>query len=379
MERKTSKTECQPPRIMRTPRHVDLEITSRCNLRCQYCYYFDNPAQQYHDLPTDEWLRFFDALGRCAVMDVTLQGGEPFTRKDLSRLIEGIVENRMRYSILSNGTLVDKDTAAFLANTKRCDTVQVSVDGSCPEIHDKFRGNGSFAKAIEGIRTLRRHNVNVSVRVTIHRHNVNDLANIAEYLIEDLGLPGFSTNAASFFGSCRRNADEVMLSIPDRQNAMETLLKLSEKYNGKISASAGPLAEANTWKKMEEAKAQEKPKFPNGGRLTGCGCPTSKLAIRADGAIIPCSMLSHMKLGRINRNSLAEVWQNDSHLNKLRRRHLISLNTFKYCHNCPYIPYCTGNCPGLAYTHTGNVDHPSPDACLRRYLEEGGTLPSVHP
>jgi SynChlorMet cassette radical SAM/SPASM protein ScmE len=365
--------------IMRTPRHVDLEITSRCNLRCRYCYYFDNPAQQYHDLPTNDWLQFFDELGQCAVMEVTLQGGEPFIRKDLPDLIEGIVGNRMRFSILSNGTLIEDETAAFIADTNRCDTIQVSIDGSCPEIHDKFRGNGSFDKAIQGIQILKRHNVNVTVRVTIHRHNVNELDNIAAFLIEELGLPGFSTNTASFFGSCRQNADEVMLSIPDRQNAMETLLMLSAKYNGRISASAGPLAEARTWSRMEAAHAQGKPKFPNGGHLTGCGCPTSKIAIRADGAIIPCSMLSHMELGRIIRDSLIDVWQNSPNLNKLRQRHNISLTTFHFCQDCPYVSYCTGNCPGLAFTITGKVDHPSPDACFRRYLQKGGKLPIAHP
>lgn len=379
MHREASRAEESPPRIMRTPRHVDLEITSRCNLRCRYCYYFDNPAQQYHDLPTDEWLRFFNELGQCAVMDVTLQGGEPFIRKDLTSLIEGIVGNRMRFSILSNGTLIEDETAAFIADTNRCDSIQVSVDGSCAEIHDSFRGKGSFEKAILGIRTLKRHKVHVSVRVTIHRHNVNDLENIAEFLIEELGLPGFSTNAASFFGSCRHNADDVMLSIPNRQNAMETLLRLSAKYNGRISASAGPLAEARTWGKMEAAKAQGKPKFSNGGRLTGCGCPTNKIAVRADGAIIPCSMLSHMELGRINRDSFPEIWQKSPNLNKLRHRYTIALNTFEFCQDCPFIPYCTGNCPGLAFTLTGKVDHPSPDACFRRYLQKGGKLPIVHP
>ena len=40
------------------------------------------------------------------------------------------------------------------------------------------------------------------------------------------------------------------------------------------------------------------------------------------------------------------------------------------------MPYCTGNCPALAYTLTGEVNHPSPDACLRRFLEEGGQIPA---
>ena len=73
----------QELRVMRTPRTVDIDLTARCNLRCRYCYFFDNPAVEYHDLPTEEWLRFFDELGRCAVMDVCLAGGEPFIARSV--------------------------------------------------------------------------------------------------------------------------------------------------------------------------------------------------------------------------------------------------------------------------------------------------------
>ena len=96
-----TEAEQSSSKIMRTPRNMDLEITSRCNLRCRYCYYFDNAEVDYHDLPTDEWLKFFDELGQCAVMDVTIQGGEPFIRKDLPELLKGIIRNGMRYSILT--------------------------------------------------------------------------------------------------------------------------------------------------------------------------------------------------------------------------------------------------------------------------------------
>jgi SynChlorMet cassette radical SAM/SPASM protein ScmE len=257
---------------------VDLEITSRCNLRCRYCYYFDNPAVEYHDLPTDEWLKFFDELGRCAVMEVVLQGGEAFIRDDLPALLDGIVRNRMRFAILSNGTLIDDNIAAFIANTGRCNYVQVSVDGSCPETHDACRGKGSFEKAIAGIRTLQRHEVHTAVRVTIHRYNVYDLENTARFLLEDLGLSSFGTNSAGYLGSCRQNADNVLLNTQQRQAAMETLTRLSEKYGGRISATAGPLAEASYWHRMEEARQQGAPPFPNGGYLTGCGCPSNKMA-----------------------------------------------------------------------------------------------------
>ena len=292
--------------VMRTPRSVDVEITSRCNLRCRYCYYFDNPSVTYQDLPTDEWLKFFDELGRCAVMDVTLQGGEPFIRKDLPELIEGIVRNRMRFSILSNGGLIDDNIAAYIAQTGRCDSVQISVDGARPETHDVCRGKGSFEGAIRGIRILKDHDIPVTVRVTIHHYNVDDLENIAHLLLNELGLPGFSTNSAGYLGSCRKSSRELLLTTLDREAAMETLLRLSERYQGRISAMAGPLAEARRWRRMEEACSEGAPQFPDRGYLTGCGCPSNKIAVRADGAIIPCCMLAHLELGRINHDSLAE-------------------------------------------------------------------------
>ncbi len=373
-EQLKDKTEPVISMLMRTPRTLDIEITARCNLRCRYCYFFNNPAVDYRELPADEWLKFFAELGSLGVMNVTLAGGEPFIREDLPVLLEGIVRNRMRFSLLTNGTLIDDEIAAFIASTRRCDCVQVSVDGSCAEIHDSCRGKGSFDGAIRGIRTLQRHRVNVAVRVTIHRNNVNDLENIAHLLLEELDLPGFSTNSAGYLGTCRLNAADVLLNVQERQSAMVTLLRLTEKYNGRISANAGPLTDGRMWHRMEEAWAQNAPAFHNGGRLTACGCPSNKISVRADGAIVPCSMLAHMELGRINHDSLAEVWQHSSALNQLRNRHTIPLTGFEFCASCSYIPYCTGNCPGLAYTLTGKVDHPSPDACLRRFFEEGGTI-----
>lgn len=365
------------PRIMRTPRSVDIEITARCNLRCRYCYFFNNPAVEYRDLPTEEWLTFFEELGGCGVVKVTLAGGEPFIREDLPELIEGITRNRMRFSILSNGALIDDPIAAYLAGTGRCDYVQVSVDGSCPETHDAGRGKGSFRKAIQGIRTLQRHGVPVSVRVTIHRQNVHDLNDTARFLLEELGLEKFSTNAAGYLGTCRLNAPEMLLSVEDRQLAMQTLVELAQKFNGRISALAGPLAEARHWCTMLEAEAKGAPPFPYGGHLTACGCPSNRISIRADGVIVPCNLLAHLELGRINEDSFVDIWQQSHALNCLRSRRSIPLTDFQFCSGCAFIPYCTGNCPALAYSVVGEVDHPSPDACLRRFLAAGGKLPET--
>jgi Fe-coproporphyrin III synthase len=361
------------PKIMRTPRSVDVDITSQCNLRCRYCYYFDNQEVNYFDLPTEEWLRFFDELGNAAVMDVCIAGGEPFFRADLQELINGIVRNRMRFSILSNGSLIDDDIAEFIATTHRCDSIQISIDGSSSEVHDSCRGKGSFAGAIRGINTLKRYKVPITARVTIHHKNVHDLENVARFLLEELGLSGFSTNSAGALGTCHQNLADVLLTFEDRMKAMKTLLELSKKYKGKISATSGPLAEARNWISMEKARKRGDAAFPNGGHLTGCGCIKSRIAVRSDGVFTPCTMLAHIKLGRINHDSLLDIWQKNSELSRLRNREAIPLESFDFCRSCPYMPYCTGNCPSLAYNLIGQVNHPSPDACLQHFIADKRT------
>ena len=364
-------------KLMKTPRSVDLSITNRCNLRCTYCSHFTGAGNVGQDLPKEEWLQFFEELNRCAVMNATIGGGEPFCRKDLSELIEGIVRNRMRFNILSNGTLITDEMAAFLASTGRCDGVQVSIDGSIPTTHDACRGEGNFRRAMQGIKSLQKHKIPVPVRVTIHKHNVRDLENVAKLLLEEVGLPSFSTNAASYMGLCRQNAEQVQLTTEERTLAMETLLRLTKEYNGRIIATAGPLAEGRDWLEMEKALREGQESINGWGYLSGCNGPMNSLAVRADGVMVPCGQMSHIELGRINIDDLQEVWQEHPELEKLRGRHKIPLSNFGFCQGCEYINYCTGNCPALAYTILGEENHPSPDACLKRFLEAGGRLPKA--
>jgi len=360
--------------LMKTPRSMDLEITTGCNLRCAYCSHFESPSDVAGDLPPDEWLRFFEELGRCAVLEVTLQGGEPLSRDDFPALVDGVVKNRMRFSILTNGTLVTDELASYLARTRRCSSVQVSLDGASAETHESARGKGTFEKALSGIATLKKHGIPLTVRVTIHRHNVHDLENVARLLLEEIGLPSFSTNSASHMGMCRRNREMLQLTVEDRMAAMKTLLLLDTKYSGRIGATAGPLAEGKTWLEMEKARREGRPAMEGRGFLSGCGGANTKLAVRADGVIVPCCQMSHIELGRINRDDVKKLWQESGELNRVRERVTIPLSSFEHCRGCPYIPYCTGNCPAMAVTLSGGDDRPAPDACLRHFLENGGSL-----
>lgn len=366
-------------RVMRSPSSVEVAITGKCNLRCLYCFHFTSALDVPQDLPTEEWLAFFEELGRLAVLKVIIEGGEPFIRTDFPELLEGIVKNRMRFEILSNGTLITDEMAAFLAATRRCNSVQVSIDGSTPEVHDACRGKGNFFRATEGIERLKRHGVAVSVRVTINRHNLEDLPEVARLLLDDIGLPGFSTNSAEYMGVCRSQAEIIQLTAADRSRAMALLWELKERYPDRISANAGPLAEARDWSKIIQDRSEGREPAAGRGHLVSCGGTMTKLGVRCDGVIVPCILMPHIELGRINRDDLGEVWRKHPELNRLRERSLISLSDFHFCQDCEYLPYCAGGCPAVAYTRTGQDSHPNPDNCLRRFLNEGGHLPHVNP
>ncbi|MEI8348608.1 MAG: SynChlorMet cassette radical SAM/SPASM protein ScmE [Candidatus Omnitrophota bacterium] len=362
-------------KLVRSPRSVEIAITNTCNLRCAYCSHFTSAADVPGDVSLEDWLCFFEELNRCSVLKVCLDGGEPFHRKDIIQIIQGIVANRMRFSVLSNGTLLTDEIAAFLASTRRCDFIQISLDGSIATTHDALRGEGSFRKALAGIQALQKHNIPVAVRVTIHKHNLNQLEELTHFLLEEIGLRSFSTNAASYMGLCRKNSSQVQLTVGERSLAMEKLLTLSNKYPNRISAMAGPLAEAKGWLEMEEARHTRKAQPAGRGYLTGCAGPMSKIALRPDGVFVPCILLSHIELGKMNKDDFRAIWQSHPALKSLRSRHLIPLNEFAFCKDCLYVDYCAGGCPALSYTVVGNMNHPNPDTCLRKFLAEGGYLP----
>ncbi len=200
---------------MSTPQHVDIAVTGRCNLSCAYCFYADEMTAR-SDLSTAQWLDFFKNLGDMGVMTVCLTGGEALSRPDFFELVDGVIANRMRYEILSNGTLITEKTLAEFEKGKRrlrLDSIQISIDGSSADIHDLSRPN-SFARAVRGLKLLKEAGFPMTVRVTINRFNYNDLENTARLLLEEVGLSGFSTNEAYPCGATNRYEEDIMLSVP---------------------------------------------------------------------------------------------------------------------------------------------------------------------
>lgn len=353
-------------KVLSSPKHVDIAITGKCNLACQYCFYADEMVAR-SNLPTERWLSFFEELGSLGVMTVTLTGGEVFTRPDLFELIDGIIANRMRYSLLSNGTMITEETLKQFEIGKRrqrLDSIQISVDGSSAEVHDLSRPK-SFSRALRGLKLLKDAGFPVTVRVTINRHNVDDLENVARLLLEEVGLPSFSTNEAYVCGATDRTEGNIILTPPQREKAMKALMRLSEQYDQRISATAGPLIFARELKTVDELIEKGETLLPGRGKLSACSGVFSQLGVMHDGTIVPCGILSTLHLGSIGVDKLHDVWLHHPTMIALRNRREIPLNSLATCRDCSYQGFCTGGCPGGSVYLNGDFNTRSPMECFR--------------
>ncbi|MCS7260398.1 MAG: radical SAM protein [Anaerolineae bacterium] len=357
------------PGVGSAPRELDIALTGRCNLRCRYCFYADEMTA-LSDLPTERWLRFFEEAGAAAVQRVCLSGGEVFTRPDLFTLIDGIIANRMRYTLLTNGTLITERTIAQFAVGKRrlrLDSIQVSIDGSCAAVHDRSRPPASFERALHALRLLKANDFPVTARVTINRHNVDDLEAIARLLLEDIRLPGFSTNEVEQMGTARCYGQDVVLTEAERRRAMETLTRLNKRYGGRISASAGPLARARIFREIEECLARGESGMPGRGKLVSCSGVFTKMAVLHDGTMVPCNMLPKLTMGVIGVNRLKDVWTSHPAINVVRARQYIPLSALSECADCPYTGFCVGGCPASVMARTGRIIGRDELSCYRLY------------
>ena len=358
------------------PLQLDIALTGKCNLSCKYCF-FAEEMEKREDLPTTQWLGFIAELERCGVRSICFSGGEVFLRKDLFAIIDATIAGRMRFSLLSNGGLIDEAVVEQLSTVKRrkrLSSIQISLDGSKAEIHDRLRGKGSFAGAVKAIRLLREANLPVTSRVTIHRHNVEDLPAITKLLLDELGLPSFSTNEAADLGSCRKG-EEIKLTTVQRLRAMELLVGLARDNRGRVTAQGGPLALYRIFKEMEAVRKGKAKAKPFMGQLSGCGCPNSQLAVNHDGTITPCTLLSQQIMGHIKNLELSKLWQNSNKRKELLARAQVQQADLDYCKGCSWTSYCTGGCPATIFAKCGRLDLPNELQCYKRFIEAVGVLP----
>lgn len=134
---------------------MQVEVTSRCNLRCLTCvYHYFESSWQARDLPETAFQRILDIAHRCD--SVHLQGwGETLLREDTPELIARIKNTGAQVSLSSNGTVSTRSGPAELLEAG-LDSMAFSFAGSSADAQDPLRGQGTFAMASKSVQEFSR-------------------------------------------------------------------------------------------------------------------------------------------------------------------------------------------------------------------------------
>lgn len=147
-----------------------------CNLACSHCFVSSSPTNHTHEAMSlaeiEPYLKEGAGLG---VKEYYFTGGEPFLNPEM----ESILERTLAFgpaTVLTNGLLLPVDRCRRLKTmAQRADyslDFRISLDGYNPETNDPIRGEGTFDRILQGVRTLYVEGLNPVITVTeVHNEN----------------------------------------------------------------------------------------------------------------------------------------------------------------------------------------------------------------
>ncbi|NQT90751.1 MAG: radical SAM protein [Candidatus Omnitrophica bacterium] len=340
------------------PGSVCFGITSKCNLSCKHCLN-RNAKGSDPDMTTDELLGLIDQMADGGVGRVNLFGGEPICHPDFKRIVEYLIERKLKASLNTNATLIDREMACWLS-AHGIKSTCVSLDGSCPSVMDRIRGQGAFEKTLKGIEALRSENIQVLLSVTLNKLNHQD---IREMILLGKKIDGGSIrfNHVFFGGNADCFSKELYLFPQEEKNAIEVVYQAKTEFGEFINPSSSYLCQRDKLGRVDSFK-------PSKDKITvsPCGAGIDKCAIRPDGWITPCEVIWDVKCGNLREASMADIWQNSEVLNSFRRPLVLDLDEIPECKDCRYQYMCFIGHRCYPYHYPGGVKNKDLYCWLRK-------------
>jgi Fe-coproporphyrin III synthase len=171
-------------------------VTSRCNAKCDFCFYWDHLNQQ-GDLTMEEIRTISATMPR--FHRLLFSGGETFMRKELVEIVSlfhrhnGVATINLPTNGILQRQIVEKTSAILAENPALTVNVGFSLDGLAAT-HDRVRAvPGCFQKALASIKAVtalreRFPNLTVFVNSVILHENYAELPALAEYLLHEVEL-----------------------------------------------------------------------------------------------------------------------------------------------------------------------------------------------
>lgn len=365
-----------------------LNVTSKCNLACTYCYEYgedrvvDEATKPLPRFMDDETARqsvdfMFDQAGTNPIVHLTFFGGE--TLLNFQVLRKAVVYARERaaatgkhveFSLTTNGTLLRPEVIEWLVENDV--GVTISIDGP-REMQDRFRvfnnGMGSYEMVVPKVKELlRRHKRRpIGARVTLTRQNM-DVVGIFRHLTEEIGFQevGFApvTTAPGRDYSIGEDGYDRMLA-QFRELAWEFVDYAVAGRNHGFS---------NVKDTLEEIHKGVSKAYP-------CGAGLGLMGVATNGEVALCHRFAGSDEHRIG--SVADGVDRGRQVDFLERHHVANKTD---CRTCWARPLCSGGCYHEAHTRYGDTGTPNlhycdwirswTDTCLQVYGEVSERCPA---
>ena len=321
---------------------IFLHVTDRCNLNCVHCYVKDPCQEQKQDLPSSLIKQLVDDLVELGGDSIIISGGEPLLHSDIKGIL-GHAASKVSVWLLTNGTLIDRDWAKLLVELNI--RVQISVDGSSSDVHDRIRGPGSFERAIRAVRLLQEAGLSekLNFSTTVMGQNVHDVANIIS-LAEELLVPFVRFAPVRSWGNAKKSWLHTGLSLTpsDHEFFYDTAIVRQKKSRSKIHISCG--LSGFMLALPEEARDD-------------IWCTVGKqLVVDSSGSTYPCVLLMREPfcMGNVFQNSLRSMIESKE-MAELCRALVERPIKVERCASCLWRNLCQGGCMGLALEHKGTI------------------------
>ena len=327
-----------------------LHVAHICNLNCSYCFASQGKYQGDHALMSFETgKRAFDFLiensGTRRNLEVDFFGGEPLMNWDVvvklveyARSIEKQHNKNFRFTLTTNGVLLDEDKFEFL--NKEMTNVVLSLDGR-REVHDHFRvdynGKGSYDVILPKFKKFveSRGNKDYYMRGTF-THNNTDFTNDIFHMA-DMGFTELSMEPVVCPPDDPYALTEADMPVIFEQYEILAKEMIKRKKEGK------PFTFYHYMLDLENGPCIYK-------RITGCGSGTEYMAVTPWGELYPC----HQFVGD-SKYSLGNIW--DGVKNTDAQDEFRSCNAYSRpeCKDCWAKLYCSGGCAANSYHSTGSI------------------------
>jgi radical SAM protein with 4Fe4S-binding SPASM domain len=183
-----------PERPLRVPREIQIEATSKCNLRCPFCSHSRDKSSGHH--LTVEGLRGIIDWLPLLPARVRLSGvGEPLLNPDFFSLVDVLSDRGIKCDFITNGTLLTPSVREAILSRPAIDGVVISCDGAQQTTFESYRLGAHFeswkqrvGELLAEAKELRGESLGFTMSTVINRPMLSELPDVIR-LAADLGFP----------------------------------------------------------------------------------------------------------------------------------------------------------------------------------------------